>query len=131
MMMMTVGRAMTAAKHVLRKGDPLSKAKELMQMNAVRHLPVLEGDRVIGIITMSDLYVMEAVVAADPDKTLVDEAMSKELYIVKPEEPLANVALEMAKRQVGSALIVENGKLTGIFTTTDACRVLGETLSGR
>lgn len=129
--MTTIGRAMTAVKHTLQSGDVLSKAKELMQVNAVRHLPVLAGDRVVGIVTMSDLYVMEAVVAVDPEKTTVDEAMSKELYLVEPNEPLAKVASEMAARQVGSALVLENGKLAGIFTTTDACRVLGEVLSSR
>lgn len=125
----TIGASMTTAKYSVAPTDTLGKAKELMQLNAVRHLPVLDGGRVVGIVTLSDLYVMEAIVAADPDKTHVEDAMSKELYLVAPETPLAEVAREMAARGVGSAIVVENQRLVGIFTSTDACRVLGEVLS--
>ena len=129
--MTTIGRYMTPVKHWLGPKDTLVKAKEMMQLYAVRHLPVLDGERIAGIVTLSDLFVMEAVIAVDPDKTLVEEAMSKDLYLVEPSEPLANVAREMARRQVGSAIVVEDGRLAGIFTSTDACRVLGEILSAR
>src|SRR5262245_39233431 len=127
--MITVGRYMTEVRHQLAPGDTLVKAKELMQANAIRHLPVLKDSKVVGMLTLGDLYVMEAIVAADPEKTTVESAMSRELYLVEPEQPLAEVAGEMALRHVGSALVLKNGELTGIFTTTDACRVLGEILT--
>jgi acetoin utilization protein AcuB len=126
--MSTIGRYMTEAKYVVAPRDTLVKAKELMQLYQVRHLPVLDGPKVVGMVTLGDLYVMEAIVEADPDKTLVENAMSRELYIVGPDAPLSEVATEMARREVGSALVVENDRLAGIFTTTDACRVLGEVL---
>jgi acetoin utilization protein AcuB len=128
MSMKTIDQYMTVARYTVAPGDTLVKAKEMMQASSVRHLPVLDGERVVGIVTLSDLFVMEAIVAADPDRTIVEEAMSKELYIVAPSEPLANVASEMARRSVGSAIVVDRGKLVGIFTSTDACRVLGEVL---
>jgi hypothetical protein len=52
-------------------------------------------------------------------------------YAVDCAERLDNVLLDMAERQIGSALIEKNGKLVGIFTMTDACRCFGELLRAR
>lgn len=126
----TIGQHMTPAKYWVTPDDPISRAKEQMQAGGVRHLPVLEGDRVVGMLTLGDLWVMEAVAEVDPDETEVSSAMSREVYAVSRETPLADVAKEMWRRHIGSTLVLEDGKLVGLFTTTDACRVLGELLEG-
>jgi acetoin utilization protein AcuB len=127
----TIGRSMTVAKHWVAPGDTLVAAKALMEAHTIRHLPVLEGTTVVGVVTMSDLFVMEATFAADPEKTTVEEAMSRDVYTVAPSEPLENVAREMARRYIGSAIVLEDGKLVGLFTTTDACRILAEVLASK
>ena len=61
----------------------------------------------------------------DPTNTLVEEAMTADPYIVEPEEPLTSVVAHMAEHKVGSAVVAHYGRLLGLFTTTDALRVLG------
>ena len=115
---------MTAPVHVVRPGDSLTVAREAMHAHGVRHLPVLDEQRLVGVVTLSDLYAAEAILQADPDATSVEQLMARELYAVPPETPLADVAEAMAERHVGSALVVEGETLVGLFTSTDACRAL-------
>jgi acetoin utilization protein AcuB len=60
----------------------------------------------------------------EPAKLLVIDVCSDDPYIVDPEEPLRLVAQEMANEHHGSAVVIQNDKLVGIFTTVDACRAL-------
>jgi acetoin utilization protein AcuB len=52
-------------------------------------------------------------------------------YQVAPETPINEVANTMAKERLGSAVVVKNGRVVGIFTTVDACRCLAEVLETR
>ena len=61
----------------------------------------------------------------------VEEAMNTSVYAVGPDAPLDEVAGEMAGHKYGSAVVLQNGKVVGIFTTVDACRALQELLHGR
>lgn len=123
-----VGAVMMPPVYVLAPTDSLTVARETMHDHAVRHLPVVDDGRLVGVITLSDLYAAEAILAADPDETPVDALMARELYAVEPGTPLADVVDEMARRHLGSALVVERGRLVGMFTTTDACRQLARLL---
>ena len=69
--------------------------------------------------------VIEEEVVSEP----VTDAMVTEAYVVDLETPVASVAKTMADRHFGSALVTRRGKLAGIFTMTDACRVLADQLS--
>jgi acetoin utilization protein AcuB len=55
--------------------------------------------------------------------------MSQEVFTVSPDSPLRMAAQEMAERKLGSAVVVEHGNVVGVFTATDACRVLALVLS--
>ncbi|MCK6552030.1 CBS domain-containing protein [Myxococcota bacterium] len=127
----TIGQYMTPAAHFVAPSDSLVTAQSLMEAHVIRHLPVVDAGKVVGMVTMSDLYVMESTFAFDPEKTEVSSAMSAEVYTVEPGELLETVAAEMADRRIGSAVIIEGGELRGVFTTTDACRVLAEVLKAR
>lgn len=126
----TVGSCMTSPVHVLQPSSTLTEATETMHTHQVRHLPVVDDGRLVGIVTLSDLYAAEAILQANPDDTAVEQLMARELYAVGPDTPLAEVAGVMAERHLGSALVVENGRLVGLFTATDACRVLSRSLVG-
>ena len=54
--------------------------------------------------------------------------MLPDTYLVEIDAPLARVASEMADRHIGSAIVVRRGKLAGILSVTDVCRVLAELL---
>jgi acetoin utilization protein AcuB len=108
-------------------GDKLSKAVELMNKYTIRHLPVLENGKVIGMLSDRDVKLASGI-ADDVDDLLVIDVCHQHPYIVAPETPLSQVASTMADKHYGSAMVVSNGKLVGIFTATDACRVLADTL---
>ena len=122
---------MTTVRFAVAPGDPITRARELMQANAIRHLPVVDADgAVVGIVSIGDLYATEAIAELDPDRTEVEHAMSQDVYTVGPDTPLAEVAEGLAERHVGSAVVVEGGRLVGLFTGTDALRVLARVLRG-
>ena len=61
----------------------------------------------------------------------VEEAMTEQPYTVEPETPLDQVARTMAEKKFGSAVVLQNHKVVGIFTTVDACQALSELLQTR
>ena len=73
---------------------------------------------------------MESIMEMDPEETEVATAMSPDPFTVDTETPLGEVVRAMAKRRIGSVLITHDGLLAGIFTATDACRLLGDLLDG-
>ena len=99
--------------------------------HAIRHLPVLEGGRLVGMLSQSDLHLIETLKDVVPKEVLVEEAMSQDAYTVAPETRLADVAREMALHKYGSAVILHGEEVLGIFTTTDALRALDTVLARR
>jgi len=106
------------------------RALELMQEHAVRHLPVTDGHKLVGVITDRDIKAIRA--GKNPgDQGFnpgVREMYIHDAYIVDINEPLDNVLLYMAERHIGSVLVTRKGNLAGVFTSTDACRGFGEHL---
>jgi acetoin utilization protein AcuB len=122
---------MTRSVHTIGTQSPLSEAHRLMNEHAIRHLPVLEGGRLVGVVSMRDLHLVETLKDVDPREVTVEEAMSQDAYTVAPGTPLAEVARTMAQHKYGSAVIVRDGHVEGIFTTVDALRALDAVLSSR
>ena len=102
-----------------------------MREHKIRHLPVLEGGRLVGMITLRDLHLVETLKDVDPKKITVEDAMSSTVYAIVPDAPLDEVAAEMAEHKYGSAVVMQNNKVVGIVTTVDVCRALAELLRGR
>lgn len=109
---------------------PLSQARVFMQRRRIRHLPVTSQGAIVGMLTDRDIkLVLGPDFAYPPEKELkVSDVCVKDPYIVPASTPVAAVADEMAERHIGSAIITKNGKLVGVFTSTDACRVLAQLL---
>jgi len=101
-------------------------AHRLMQSHRIRHLPVVHGGRLVGVVSERDLYLLETVKSVDPRKEPVEEAMTAFPFTVPPDALLADVARQMWKHRYGSALVVKDGALVGIFTRADALRALTE-----
>jgi acetoin utilization protein AcuB len=117
---------MTPFPHFVDARDSLLVARALMVRHEVRHLPVKEKDRLVGVLTDRDLKR-----ALDPDLGLPpkDELFVRDVFVpdaftVDTSEPLDRVLEEMADRHMGSVLVTSRGRLAGIFTATDACRLL-------
>jgi acetoin utilization protein AcuB len=76
------------------------------------------------LLSQRDLHLIETLRDVDPATTTVDEAMTTDVYITGPDTSLDEVASQMAEHKYGSAVIVERGKVMGLFTTVDALNAL-------
>lgn len=120
---------MTRSPHSVGAEQTVGFARQLMRAHRIRHLPVLQGGKLVGMLSDRDIYWIETLREAEGDKLLVEEAMSPVPYAVKPETPLAEVAREMAEHKYGSAVVMEGEKVVGVFTTTDALSALAAMIS--
>jgi acetoin utilization protein AcuB len=122
---------MTAVPHSIGLDQPLSVAHSMMREHAIRHLPVLAGGKLVGILSDRDLNSVETLSDVDPTVVAIEEAMTSDVHVASPETPLSEVANEMAEHRYGSTVVIDSSKVVGIFTTVDACRALADVLAGR
>jgi acetoin utilization protein AcuB len=111
---------MTPSPHTIGQFQTLEVADALMHRHHIRHLPVLQGGKLVGVLSQRDLYFVESFDELDVSEVLVDEAMSPEVYAVGPSTPVEEVSREMARRKIGCAVVAEHGVVVGVFTTHDA-----------
>jgi acetoin utilization protein AcuB len=125
-----VGAVMTSFPYFVATDETAATMERLMDEHGIRHLPVQENGRVVGIVSERDLhhYVNRAAPAVEKDKILARHIMVAEPYIAPFRAPLNEVVLEMAKRRIGSVIVQRQGKLAGILSAIDVCRILGEYL---
>jgi acetoin utilization protein AcuB len=115
---------MTVSPVVIGIDDTLADARRVMRERGIRHLPVLDAGRLVGVVSQRDLYLAESLAGVDPGTDTVREAMCGEPYTVPPGASLEEVATTMAERRLGSAIVVDRGAVIGVFTTVDALRAL-------
>lgn len=127
----TIQKYMTTTPHSIGAEQTLAHAHEVLREHKIRHLPVLRGGALVGMITQRDLALVEALKDVDPRKVLVEDAMSTSLYTVAPDAPIDEVVSEMAEKKYGSAIVLQNHKVVGIFTTVDVCTAFAELLHSR
>ena len=126
----TVGAYMTPNVQVIEMENTLPAARKVMEEHGIRHLPVVDGKNVVGLLSERDLSKLEGFPMFDMNLVSVPDAMSTLPYIVYPQTPLIEVVRNMKAQRLGSAVVTdENGKVVGIFTATDALGVLIDKLS--
>ena len=123
-----VKKYMTPTPQTIGREDPLATAKEIMTGLAIRHLPVIQGDKIVGVLSDRDVQAFEYLAKNSSETPRVDDAMTRDVYFAAPEAPLKEVVAAMGAGKFGSAVVVEGGKVRGIFTTIDALRVLADLL---
>lgn len=123
-----VEKYMTPSPHTVGRNQPLAVAHRIMRDHRIRHLPVLESGKLVGVVSDRDLHLIETLKDVDPDKVRVDEAMSPEPYVVDRRKPLIEVVSEMVEHKYGSAIVLDEERVIGVFTVIDALRLLGELL---
>ncbi len=122
---------MSTSPHTVDAGATIAVAAKTMADHHIRHLPVLLGEKVVGLLSQRDVTMIETLAGVDPKVITVAEAMSTEPYTVDADTPVTVVAAEMAEKKYGSAIVAQSGKVVGIFTAVDACRTLAEVFETR
>jgi acetoin utilization protein AcuB len=122
---------MTASPHTIARGQSLATARRMMLDHGVRHLPVLDGGSIVGMLTEHDVLLVESMPGVNPTEVRVEEAMVESVYTEAPSAPVAEAVEEMIERKLGSAVVMENERVVGVFTTIDALRALHEILEQR
>lgn len=125
----TIERFMTESVFTISSERTLQEAHEMMRMHHIRHLPVLHGGALVGMVTERDLNLVETMRSVDPQTARVEDAMTEDVFAVSPGTKLAEVARRMAKDKLGSAVVLDGRKVVGIFTDIDALRALEFLLS--
>ena len=124
----TVRSVMTPAPEVIHAQAGSATAHARMQELGIRHLPVMDRDRLVGVLSERDLRGVRAFLDHAPGELgpSVGELCSRDLLIVGPDDPLDEAATLMADRRVGAALVVEGTELVGIMTCVDLCKGLSD-----
>ncbi|MEO6418514.1 MAG: CBS domain-containing protein, partial [Polyangiaceae bacterium] len=86
--------------------------------------------KLVGVVSERDLTQLRAL-ADHPSREIVEEAMTRDPYVVSPTTPLNRVARELAGHKYGSAIVMDGPSLVGVLTTTDALVVLADILEGK
>ena len=108
---------------------PLEDIILLMNKKGIRHLPVIENNKPIGIIGQRDMNILDGLKGRENLKA--QDVMIPSPFCVQTGTPLESVALDMSNQKIGSALVINPaGELEGIFTSTDALNALIEVLRG-
>ena len=124
--MRTISQFMTSGPFTIGREQSLAAAKQLMNKSHVRHLPVLHGGKLVGMISERELDVIEALPGSR--QLSVEDAMVPDVYLTSADAPLDTVAAEMARLKVGSAVVVKDDIVVGVFTAVDGLRALAEVL---
>jgi acetoin utilization protein AcuB len=119
-----VGEYMTKTPHTIGVEQSLAIARRLMNESHIRHLPVLHGGDLVGMLSKREVESMAALPGSS--HLTVEEAMVPDVYVTSGDASLAVVADEMARRNVGSG--DESAKVLGVFTVVDALRALADAL---
>jgi acetoin utilization protein AcuB len=120
---------MTRQPWTIRRNASLAQAREMMRIHHIRHLPVLDGGKLVGVLSERELRLIDALPGGEPDEISVEDAMTADVYTVRADDPVDEVVDEMAEHKYGSVVVVDkSGTIEGIFTTVDALDVLAALL---
>lgn len=103
-------------------------ASAVMKLRRIRHLPVVEGNRLIGMLSHRDLlkaqarYLEEVQRGSSHVRIKAREVMTEDVHVVAPETPAADVAMMLVDEQIGCVPVVREGSLVGIATEADFLR---------
>lgn len=117
--------------------DQLDIADDIMRLGLVRHLPILDGEKLAGIVSHRDLVRagMSSVLGLDYQsdrdwlqKISVRDVMSTSVRTVHPDQPLRAAVDVMVEHKVGCVPVVEDERLVGLLSETDCLRHLAHLL---
>lgn len=131
---MRVQEWMTADPVTVTPQTSVLNARRILRAQGVRHLPVVDGDRVVGMLSDGDLLlrdsqVTQALSALQSDLLggryrRVESIMVTSVRVTQPDDTVRAAAETMQRWKINSLPVIEDGRLIGIITTTDCLRAL-------
>jgi CBS domain-containing protein len=129
-----ISKIMTSDVITLNHTNGLETAEKLFKENNIRHIPVVSGDAIIGMLSYTDLLRISFADAIEIDEQDVDtvvyemftieQVMAKNLVSVSSSTTIKEVAEILSKKEFHALPVVDNDKLVGIVTTTDLINYL-------
>lgn len=120
----------------LNLADDLTKAETLFKKHKIRHIPVVSGNKIIGMLSYTDLLRISFADATDDDEEVIDttvynmftveQVMAKNLVTVTPETTIKEVAEILSQKEFHAIPVCQGDLLVGIITTTDLIKYLIE-----
>ena len=131
-----VSTIMTKNVVKLHLSDDLTKAESLFKKHHIRHIPVVNGNLIVGMLSYTDLLRISFADAIDEEEQEIDvtvynmfsveQVMARNLVKVAPDTSIREVAQILSKSEFHALPIVEGDLLVGIVTTTDLIKYLLE-----
>lgn len=129
-----VSTIMTKNVIKLNTSDDLTKAELLFKKHHIRHIPVVNGNKILGMLSYTDLLRISFADAVDDDDEVVDttvynmftveQVMAKNLVKVSPDTTIRETAEILASKEFHALPVCEGDLLVGIVTTTDLIKYL-------
>ena len=129
-----ISTIMTKDVITLHNYDSLELAEHLFKTHHIRHIPVVRGEAIIGMLSYTDLLRISFADAIDEDEDFVDtvvynmftigQVMAKSLISVSPKTTIKEVAEILSKKEFHAIPVIDDKKLVGIVTTTDLINYL-------
>jgi CBS domain-containing protein len=114
---------MTVKPRTVKTGDSIVDAAKLMRGEDAGIAPIVEGERLVGVLTDRDIAIRVVAEGKDPATTKVEEVASRELVTLDPDQDLDEALRLMAQHRVRRLPVVEqDGKLVGIVAQADVAR---------
>ena len=113
--------------------DELTKAEILFKKNKIRHIPVVSGNKLVGMLRYTDLLRISFADAVEEDEVIdvmvynlftIEQVMTKKLSTISPETSIKEAAEILSTKEFHALPVVENDLLVGILTTTDVIKYL-------
>jgi CBS domain-containing protein len=121
--MRKIKELMTVRPRTVKTGDSVVEAAKLMKGEDAGIAPIVDGERLVGVVTDRDIAVRVVAEGRDPKETKVDEIASQNLITIDPHQSLDEALRLMAQHHVRRLPVVEeDGKLIGIVAQADVAR---------
>jgi CBS-domain-containing membrane protein len=137
---MLVRDIMTTGLTTLREDEVLLDATFIFASSRFRHIPILNGNKLVGIVTERDLKhytpsILSGIPPAEYNRLMADTPLSKimtrDLVTIEPGKTISEAVQMLFDHRIGCLPVVENGELKGILTTTDMLKLLLQLLKER
>ena len=106
--------------------ERLSAVVEQMRAQHCHHVPIMDGPHLYGVLSREDLHDLALQSGTASKDLLAGDVCTRDVLTVGPMMPIVDVARAMLERRIGSALVIDGDMLVGIFTSTDALRLIAE-----